>query len=161
MCTTESTVIKIILRALTGMLSNSHRALQRTPTPQMEMGTGSAGGNRRWWRMKEAFSGQRDRGYSCHTHSHTHTHAKTDTHLRRTLIQMQKKIIPNTVCDNERCTAAFSLQGLGWGVFTVSRSPWGIISTTHTSHISICHRITAARHFEFIYLCCRHLHTKF
>lgn len=43
-CTIGNTVIKIILRALTGMLSNIHPALQRTPVSQMEIGTGSAGG---------------------------------------------------------------------------------------------------------------------
>lgn len=71
---------------MTGMLSNSHPALQRTHSPQMEIGTGSAGGNRRWWRMKEAFTGQRDGSYSCHTHTpneqkNRHTHTPTPTHL--------------------------------------------------------------------------------
>lgn len=94
MCTIGNTVIKIILRAVTGMLSNSHPALQRTHSPQMEIGTGSAGGNRRWWRMKEAFTGQRDGSYSCHTH--TPNEQKTDTHIHlhlHTYLSMTKKII--------------------------------------------------------------------
>lgn len=72
MCTIENTVIKIILRALTDMLLNSHPALQRTPAADGEMGTGGAGGNGCWWRMKRKLV--KEMGATAVSLSLTYTH---------------------------------------------------------------------------------------
>ncbi len=121
MSTIGNKVIKIILRALTGMLSNSHPALQRTPTDWDWKCW--------WWRMKDAFSGQRDGSYSCHTHTHTHTH--TCTHLYSYLSVTNNN--PQTQCTIMKCApVSSSYQSAGWGAFIMLWGPWGIISTYHT-----------------------------
>lgn len=115
-CAQLETVIVTILRAVTGTLSNSP-ALQRTPPPPptlLEIGTRYIG--KYWWRMKEAFSGQRDGSYRCLSHTHTHLY----TYLSVTIYSRW---------NNERCSDIFIISKHWVGC---THSPWGIISIYHT-----------------------------